>query len=52
MNNATDSKKQTNSVLICDFDEHSFGGPQLFWNFYQKQVLSSFWVILIGNALW
>ena len=51
MNNATDSKKQTNNALTCDFDKHSFGEFSLL-EFLLKILKKSFWVKLIGNTLW
>ena len=45
MNNATDSKKQTNNALTCLWGILSL-------EFLLKILKKSFWVILIGNTLW
>lgn len=52
MNNATDSEKQTNNALTCDFDKHSFGEFSLLEFLLKIKKKKSFWVILIGNTLW
>lgn len=36
MNTATDSKKQTNNALTCDFYKHSFGEFSHFGIFIKK----------------
>lgn len=50
MKNTTDSKKQINNALTCDFYMHSFGGFCHFGIFIKKN-LNSFWVTLVGNTL-
>ena len=52
MNNATDSEKQTNNALTCDFDKHSFREFSLLEFLLKIKKKKSFWVILIGNTLW